>query len=259
MVTTRLTVWTATSNRPLGTRSISRPVNRPSTIIGAKRQKAATPTMNGEPVSSSASQPSTRKSSQRPTLTQRPASQRRRKWASCSASSADQRAMDTIDHGATTAERPRRPPLRARREMVTDRPDSDHRWRSPTTRAARPTRSFYYGDGAPRTAVVDVAGMAGAAGRDLRPGATVTVPLLAALIVAVLLGLAQLAPESLGWTTPTEPAVQLVSRLLPTVASADNEDDNDGGGDNGDADNGGGDSGDEDNADDGGGNGNGND
>jgi hypothetical protein len=87
----------------------------------------------------------------------------------------------------------------------------------------------------------------------------VTVRLLAALIVAVLLGLAQLAPESLGWTTPTEPAVQLVSRLLPTVASADNEDDNDGGGDNGDADNGGGDSGDEDNADDGGGNGNGND
>ena len=46
--------------------------------MGAERAKAASPTMNGEPVSWSASQPSTTRSIQRAVLRQRPESQSRR-------------------------------------------------------------------------------------------------------------------------------------------------------------------------------------
>jgi hypothetical protein len=45
---------------------------------GAARANAATPTMNGEPVSCSASQPSVRRSIQRATFTQSPEAQSRR-------------------------------------------------------------------------------------------------------------------------------------------------------------------------------------
>ena len=59
-------------------RSATMPANGPSAIIGAERAKAASPTMNGDPVSWRASQPSTTRSIQRAVLTQRPETQRRR-------------------------------------------------------------------------------------------------------------------------------------------------------------------------------------
>jgi hypothetical protein len=70
--------WVKTSTRPRCMRSATRPVNGPTSIIGAERANAATATMNGESVSWKASQPSRTRSIQRTALTQRPESQSRR-------------------------------------------------------------------------------------------------------------------------------------------------------------------------------------
>jgi hypothetical protein len=64
--------------RPRGIRSATMPANGPTIIRGAERAKAATPTMNGEPVICSASQPSVTRSTQRAMLTTRPEAQSRR-------------------------------------------------------------------------------------------------------------------------------------------------------------------------------------
>jgi|RhiMetdeSRZDD1v2_1073273.scaffolds.fasta_scaffold84925_6 hypothetical protein len=54
------------------------PVNGPTTMRGAARANAATPTMNGEPVNCSASHPSVTRSIHRATFTQSPETQSRR-------------------------------------------------------------------------------------------------------------------------------------------------------------------------------------
>jgi hypothetical protein len=60
------------------TRSATMPVNRPTTMSGAVRAKAARPTKNGEPVSWRASHPRVTRSTQRATLTKRPETKSRR-------------------------------------------------------------------------------------------------------------------------------------------------------------------------------------
>jgi hypothetical protein len=65
-----------TRSRQRDSRSASTPPNGPSARRGTERQKAATPTISGEPVSSRASQPRARRSTQRAVLRKSPASQR---------------------------------------------------------------------------------------------------------------------------------------------------------------------------------------
>ncbi len=64
--------------RPRGIRSATMPAKGPTTINGAERAKAARPTMKGEPVICSASQPIVTRSTQRAMLTTRPETQSRR-------------------------------------------------------------------------------------------------------------------------------------------------------------------------------------
>ena len=68
----------STSTRPRGTRSAMIPPKGPTTIIGTERANAARPTMNGEPVSWSASHPSVTMSIQRAVLRRKPEIQSRR-------------------------------------------------------------------------------------------------------------------------------------------------------------------------------------
>src|SRR5262249_47070560 len=116
--------WVNSSTRPRWIRSAMTPLNGPSTIMGAERAKAVSPTMNGEPVSSQASQPSTTRSIQRAVLRQRPESQRRRYACSRRISTTAGRATSTPARGAALLTRSRiarnearekRKPTRARR------------------------------------------------------------------------------------------------------------------------------------------------
>jgi hypothetical protein len=59
-------------------RSATTPAKGPKAIMGAERTNTASPTMKGEPVIESASQPSTTRSIQRAVLTQKPEIQSRR-------------------------------------------------------------------------------------------------------------------------------------------------------------------------------------
>src|SRR5262245_1990996 len=77
------------------------PLSGPSTIMGAERANAASPTMNGEPVSSSASHPSTTMSIQRAALRKSPESQSRRYACSRKISTTAGRATVTAARGAT--------------------------------------------------------------------------------------------------------------------------------------------------------------
>ena len=69
-------IWTAIITRTRGRRSASTPAKGPSSIMGAARQNAATPTIRGESVRARASQPRTRRSIQRAVLAQSPVSHR---------------------------------------------------------------------------------------------------------------------------------------------------------------------------------------
>jgi hypothetical protein len=73
-----LRTCTAIITRTRGSRSARTPAKGPRSIIGAARQKAAAPTISGESVKASASQPRITRSIQRAVLAQSPASHRSR-------------------------------------------------------------------------------------------------------------------------------------------------------------------------------------